>query len=151
MSSQLKVKIVRIRDGVSLPRYQTPGSAAMDLEAAIQETIVLQPMERIVIPSGFAMELPDGYEAQIRPRSGLSLKQGIALANGIATIDSDYRGEVGIILINLSGEPQAIEPHMRVAQMVVAPYSHVSWLQTDELHDTIRGSKGYGSTGKIDK
>lgn len=142
----MNVKIKRLREGIPLPAYQTSGSAAMDIAAAIDEPIVLRPLERYAIPTGFALQLPEGYEAQIRARSGLSLKHGITLANGIGTIDADYRGEVGVILVNISQEPFAVEPGMRIAQMVVAPYEQVTWEQTEDLTDTKRGAGGYGST-----
>lgn len=118
----------------------------MDVQAAIDEPVVLQPLERRVIPLGFALELPVGYEAQIRPRSGLSLKQGLTLANAIGTIDSDYRGEVGAIIVNLSNEPVIIEPLQRIAQMVITTYEQISWQPTEELSETDRGDGAYGST-----
>jgi dUTP pyrophosphatase len=142
----MNVKIKRLRDNAQLPAYQTSGSAAMDIAAAIDQPIVLRPLERYAIPTGFALELPEGYEAQVRARSGLSLKHGITLANGIGTIDADYRGEVGVILINISQEPFAIEPGMRIAQMVSAPYEQVTCEQAEALTETDRGAGGYGST-----
>lgn len=143
----ITIKITRLRDDVSLPAYQTAGSAAVDLSAAIDEEIVLEPLERKVIPTGITIALPQGYEAQIRARSGLSLKQGLAMANGIGTIDSDYRGEIGVIAINLSNEPLTVTPGMRIAQMVVAKYEVVEWEEVAELDETERSSGGYGSTG----
>lgn len=129
-----------------MPAYQTAGAAALDICAAIDEPVILEPMERRIVPAGFAIELPPGYEAQIRARSGLSSKHGICLANGIGTIDSDYRGEVGAILINAGQEPFTITPGMRVAQMVIARYEQVSWQLVETLSSTDRGTDGYGST-----
>lgn len=144
--THLAVHIKKLRDNVELPAYQTAGAAAMDVAAAIDEPIVLASMERRVIPAGFSIELPDGYEAQIRARSGLSLKHGITVANGVGTIDADYRGEVGVIAVNISGESFTITPGMRIAQMVVAPYMKVQWQEVDDLSETARGAGGYGST-----
>lgn len=142
----MKIRIKRLRDNVELPAYQTELAAAMDVQAAIDTPIVIQPMARIAIPAGFAIELPQGYEAQLRARSGLSLKHGICLANGVGTIDADYRGEVGVILINLSNEAFTIEPGMRIAQMVIAKHEIVQWDETDLLSDSKRGKGGFGST-----
>lgn len=118
----------------------------MDIHAAIDEPLTIEPMQRLIVPSGFAMELPVGYEAQIRARSGLSLKHGICLANGIGTIDSDYRGEVGVIVINLGTESFTIEPAMRIAQMVIAKCEKVIWDESDILPSSVRGENGFGST-----
>lgn len=142
----MEVKIVRLRPDAVLPLYQTRGAAAMDIAAALDEPVTLAPGERTVIPTGFAIELPSGYEAQIRARSGLSLKHGITLANAVGTIDADYRGEVGVVLANISPEPFVIEPGMRIAQMVVARYEQVNWQEVEALTDTERGAGGYGST-----
>jgi dUTP pyrophosphatase len=142
----MKIRIKRVRDNVELPKYQTEFAAAMDVHAAIDVPIIIQPMERIVVPAGFAMELPKGCEAQLRARSGLSLKHGICLANGVGTIDADYRGEVGVILINLGKEVFTIEPAMRIAQMVIARHEIVIWDETDILSDSERGEGGFGST-----
>jgi dUTP pyrophosphatase len=142
----MEVKIVRLRPDATLPSYQTSGAAAMDIAAALDEPVTLAPGERTVIPTGFAIELPVGYEAQVRARSGLSLKHGITLANGIGTIDADYRGEVGVILANMSSEPFVVEPGMRIAQMVVARYEQIAWQEVKVLTDTERGAGGYGST-----
>ena len=142
----MKIRIKRLREGVELPQYQTGLAAAMDVHAAINEPLTLQPMERVVIPTGFAMELPRSYESQLRARSGLSLKHGICLANGVGTIDADYRGEVGVILINLGTEPFVVEPGMRIAQMVIAKHEIVQWDETDILSGSERGEKGFGST-----
>lgn len=136
-----------MRAGADLPQYQTPQSAAMDLVACIGEPQTLRPLERLVVPTGIAIALPAGYEAQVRARSGLSAKHGITLANGIGTIDADYRGEIGAILINLSSEPFEITPGMRIAQLVVARHEVVQWQEVDVLDETDRGTGGYGSTG----
>ena len=132
-----------------LPAYATPHSAGVDLLAAVGqgEEIVLRPMERALIPTGLAMALPEGFEAQIRPRSGLALKHGITCLNSPGTIDADYRGEIKIMLINLGGEPFVITRGMRIAQMVVAPYVQVAFVPTDTLPPTERGAGGFGSTG----
>ena len=132
-----------------LPAYATPHSAGVDLLAAVGqgEEIVLRPMERALIPTGLAMALPEGFEAQIRPRSGLALKYGITCLNSPGTIDADYRGEIKIMLINLGGEPFVITRGMRIAQMVVAPYVQVTFAPTDTLPPTERGAGGFGSTG----
>lgn len=130
-----------------LPSYATEDSAGMDLLAAISEPITLEPLERKLIPTGIAIALPKGYEAQIRPRSGLALKHGISLVNSPGTIDADYRGEIGVIIINLGQEPYTIEPEMRIAQMVIAPYSRAQWQITDSLEASARGEGGFGSTG----
>lgn len=143
----MNISIKRIKVTAQLPTYQTEGSAAADVAACLDEPVTLMPGERHVIPTGFAMALPKGFEAQLRARSGLSLRHGISLANGIGTIDSDYRGEVGVILINLGQEPFTVEPGMRIAQMVIARYEEVVWHETDELDETDRGAGGYGSSG----
>ena len=132
-----------------LPAYATPHSAGVDLLAAVGqgEEVVLRPMERALIPTGLAMALPEGFEAQIRPRSGLALKHGITCLNSPGTIDADYRGEIKIMLINLGGEPFVITRGMRIAQMVVAPYVQVAFAPTDTLPPTERGAGGFGSTG----
>jgi dUTP pyrophosphatase len=143
----MKIVITRLRDKANLPHYQTPESAGMDLEACIDEPLVLKPHERVVVPTGFAIALPRGFEAQIRARSGLSLKHGITTANGIGTVDADYRGEVGVILVNLGNEVFTIEPGMRVAQMVIARHETAEWELVDALEESERGVGGYGSTG----
>ncbi len=130
-----------------LPRYATDGSAGLDLLAAIGETRTLAPLERALVPCGFSLALPPGWEAQVRPRSGLALKQGLTLLNAPGTIDSDYRGEVGALLINLGGAPVAIERGMRIAQLVVAPVARVSWEPRQALSESGRGAGGFGSTG----
>jgi len=129
-----------------LPRYETPGSAGMDLRANISEPITLAPLERSLIPTGLFMELSEGYEAQIRPRSGLAIKRGLTMLNSPGTIDSDYRGEIKCIVVNLSNEPQTIEPGERIAQMVIARYEQIVWQEVSELSDSVRGTGGFGST-----
>ena len=131
-----------------LPGYQTPHAAGMDLMADIEAAITLKPGERKLVPTGISIELPEGYEAQVRPRSGLAIKKGIGLVNSPGTIDADYRGEVCVILINLGSEPFTIERGDRIAQMVVAPVSRVEWVDGVELSVTRRSSGGFGSTGK---
>jgi dUTP pyrophosphatase len=129
------------------PAYATAGSAGMDLQANIPAPIVLRPLERCLIPTGLFLEIPEGYEAQVRPRSGLALRKGLTILNAPGTIDSDYRGEVGVILVNLSSEEVVIEPGDRIAQLVVARYEKVEWKELEELSFTERGSGGFGSTG----
>ena len=146
-NSSVVVKIVN-ESGNPLPAYATEGSAGMDLCAHIHESVVLEPLERKLIPTGLFIELPTGYEAQIRPRSGLALKQGITCLNSPGTIDADYRGEIGVILINLSNELQVIKTGDRIAQMVVAPVIQISWEPATALTSTNRGAGGFGSTGK---
>lgn len=143
----MKLDVVKLRDDAILPEYQTVGAAGADLHACIDEPIVLQPLERHVIPTGLAMSIPEGFEVQIRARSGMSIKHGITMVNGIGTIDADYRGEVGVLAINLSQEAFTIEPGMRIAQMVVARYEVASWNVVTELDETVRGAGGYGSSG----
>ena len=138
---------IRSKSG-EIPKYETSGSAGMDLKAYLDEPVVLAPGKRALIPTGISIELPPGYEAQIRARSGLALKKGLSLVNGIGTIDSDYRGDIGVIIINLGEEDAVIENGDRIAQMVVAKYERVSWDVTEELSDTERGSGGFGHTGK---
>jgi dUTP pyrophosphatase len=130
-----------------LPKYQTEGSAGMDLCAFIPEMITLQPMERILVPTGLFMELPMGYEAQIRPRSGMAIKKGITVINSPGTIDSDYRGEIKIPIVNLSGAVQTIEDGERVAQMVIAKHETIGWSEVEMLNETDRGAGGFGHTG----
>jgi dUTP pyrophosphatase len=143
----MKVEIIN-NSKHATPHYATDLSAGMDLRANIDETIVLKPLERRLIPTGLSIALPDGFEAQIRPRSGLAYKKGITVLNSPGTIDADYRGDVGVILINLSNEDFIIEDGERVAQMVVAPYVKVCWHEVTELSETVRGEGGFGSTGK---
>lgn len=131
-----------------LPAYATPLSAGMDVRANLTESVVLRPLERKLIPTGLFISLPQGYEAQMRPRSGLALKHGITLLNTPGTIDADYRGEIGVILINLSDEPFMIADGERICQMVVAPHSRVEWEPAESLDATQRGAGGFGHTGK---
>jgi dUTP pyrophosphatase len=132
---------------VPLPSYQTSGAAGADLHAALEEPVTLAPGERRLIPTGLELALPDGYEGQVRPRSGLALRHGIGMVNTPGTIDSDYRGPVGVILVNLGAEPFVIEPLARIAQLVVAPVTRATFVLSEELGDTERGSGGFGSTG----
>ena len=142
----MNIKIINKSDH-ALPHYETNASAGMDLRASIQEPVVLRPMERTIIKTGFFMELPIGFEAQVRPRSGLAAKKGITVLNAPGTIDADYRGEVGVILINLSNEAFTIENGERIAQMVIAKHERATWEQVEELSSTVRGEGGFGSTG----
>jgi len=139
-------RIRKLKENAILPQYQTAQAAGMDLHACLDEPVTLAPMERRMIPTGLAIALPDGYEAQIRARSGLSIKHGVTMVNGIGTIDADYRGEIGVLVINVGAEAFTIEPDMRIAQMVVARYDRVLWEEVDELDDTARGEGGFGST-----
>ena len=143
----LKVKVIN-RSRFDLPRYATPLSAGMDVRANIDEAVILRPLERAMIPTGLSIELPEGYEMQIRPRSGLAAKHGITVLNSPGTIDADYRGEIRVILVNLSNEEFRIEAGERIAQMVVARHEQVEWESAEELSDTSRGAGGFGSTGK---
>lgn len=142
----MKIKIVN-KSHHPLPAYATELSAGMDLRANIDEPIVLKPMERRLVQTGLHIALPVGYEAQVRPRSGLALKKGITVLNAPGTVDADYRGEVGVILINLSDEPFTIEDGERIAQMVIARHEHAEFLPVDVLDETERGEGGYGHTG----
>jgi len=143
------VKIPVIFSGKEdLPHYATPLSAGMDLRAHIEAPITLKTLERKIIPTGLSIALPEGYEAQVRPRSGLAAKHGISVLNAPGTIDSDYRGEIGVILVNLSQEEYTIAPQDRIAQLVIAQYSYVEWQIVEALPDSERGSGGFGSTGK---
>ncbi len=136
-----------LRDGAFLPEYQTSGSAGADLHAYLAEPITLKPMERTLIPTGLFVELPEGYELQVRPRSGLALKYGVTVLNTPGTVDSDYRGELCVLLVNLGSEPFTVQNGDRIAQAVVAQTVQVRFVQTDALSKTGRGSNGYGSTG----
>ncbi|HEX6193449.1 MAG TPA: dUTP diphosphatase [Chitinophagaceae bacterium] len=132
----------------ALPEYATHGSSGMDIRASLDAALVLQPMERALVPTGLYMEIPDGYEVQVRPRSGLAIKQGITCLNTPGTIDADYRGEIKIILINLSGEEQVINPGDRIAQLVVQKVEKIQWLPVEQLEETGRNTGGFGHTGK---
>lgn len=143
----MKVRIVNRSRNV-LPLYQTPLSAGMDVRADLEQSVTLAPLGRAMIPTGLYVELPEGYEMQVRPRSGLAAKHGITVLNSPGTIDADYRGEIRIILVNLSSEAFTIEPGERIAQLVVARHEHVEWEPVEELGTTERGAGGFGSTGR---
>jgi dUTP pyrophosphatase len=143
----MQVKVKKLRETAMLPTYQTEHAAAMDVHADLAQSKILQPLERAMIPTGLAFEIPEGYEMQVRARSGLSIKHGITMVNGVGTIDADYRGELNILVINLGEEPFTIEPGMRVAQLLVTKYDKVEWQETEELTETARGAGGFGSTG----
>ncbi len=143
----IPVKVLALRPGASLPAYQTGGSAGADLMALLDEPVVIEPGNRALIPTGIALELPVGYEAQVRPRSGLAAKAGLTVLNAPGTIDSDYRGEVSVILINHGSEPAIIRDGDRIAQLVIAPVVQASFSLVHELDSTERGSGGFGSTG----
>lgn len=142
----MEVKIIN-RSRHALPAYTTSAAAGMDIRAHLEEKIVLRPLERAMIPTGLFIELPVGYEAQIRPRSGLAAKKGITVANAPGTIDADYRGEIKVILINLSNDTHHIEDGERIAQMVVAQHEQVQWVAVESLSATARGAGGFGHTG----
>lgn len=143
----MKVKIIN-RSKHPLPSYATAAAAGMDLRANLDVPVTLKPLERAMIPTGLFIELPVGSEAQIRPRSGLAAKQGISVLNSPGTVDADYRGEVKVILVNLSNEPFVINDGERIAQMVIAKHEQAEWVEVEELQDSERGSGGFGSTGK---
>jgi dUTP pyrophosphatase len=147
--TKLSVEVTTLphADGIDLPAYATEHAAGMDLCAAIANDMVIEPGKRALVPTGLKIALPEGYEAQVRPRSGLALKNGVTVLNSPGTIDADYRGEVQVILANLGAEPFTITCGMRIAQMVVAAYSRVSWQRVGELSETARGAGGFGSTG----
>lgn len=142
----MNINIINKSDN-ELPRYQTDLSAGMDIRCNLSEPVTLQPLERRLFPTGLYIELPTGYEAQIRPRSGLALKKGITVLNTPGTIDADYRGEIGVILINLSAEPVTIEHGERICQMVIARHEQATLTETDHLNDTLRGTGGFGHSG----
>ncbi len=143
---KVTVKIIN-KSNNPLPQYSTPYSAGMDLRAYLEEAVTLQPLERKLIPTGLFIELPEGYECQIRPRSGLALKHGITVLNSPGTVDADYRGEIGVILVNLSNEPFTVNPGERICQMVVARHSTVEWECVEQLAESERSSGGFGHTG----
>lgn len=142
----MKVKIIN-KSHHQLPAYQTPLSAGMDLRANLEEPITLEPMQRCMVPTGLFMALPEGYEAQVRPRSGLAIKKGVTVLNTPGTIDADYRGEICVILINLSNEPFVINDGERVAQMIILRHEQVEWQPEESLDETERGAGGFGHTG----
>lgn len=143
----MKVKLIN-KSNNPMPVYATKNSAGLDLRANLDNPVTLDTLERTLIPTGLYMELPEGYEAQLRPRSGLALKQGITLLNSPGTIDADYRGEIGVIVVNLSKNPVSIAHGERICQMVITKYEHVNIQEVDELSDTARGAGGFGHTGK---
>lgn len=142
----MKVNIVN-RSRFELPQYATVHSAGLDLRANLDTPVTLKPLERSLVPTGLFIELPEGFEAQIRPRSGLAAKHGISLVNTPGTIDPDYRGEIKVILVNLSDVPFTLEPGERIAQMVIARFEHISWNEVEMLSETARGEGGFGHTG----
>lgn len=144
--ANIAVQIIN-KSQYELPKYQTAGSAGMDLYANIESDITLQPLERAIVPTGIFIALPQGYEAQIRPRSGMAIKKGISVINAPGTIDSDYRGEIKVGIVNLSNEINTITPGDRIAQMVVAKHEVVSWEVVETLDETVRGEGGFGHTG----
>lgn len=143
----MKVKVIN-KSGGALPEYATPLSAGMDVRASLESPVTLHPLERAMIPTGLYLEIPAGYEVQVRPRSGLAAKKGITVLNAPGTIDADYRGEVKVILVNLSNEPFTVENGERVAQLVLARHECIEWESTDELSVSERGEGGFGSTGR---
>ncbi len=146
-NSPLQVGFRWLGDGPPrLPRYQSALAAGLDVEAHLSEPLTIQPLQRLLIPTGFAISLPEGYEAQLRPRSGLALKHGLTLLNSPGTIDADYRGEIKVLLINLGAEPYTITPHQRIAQLIIAPVTKISWTLLQELPPTDRNEGGFGST-----
>ena len=142
----VKIKVIN-KGHQPLPRYATAQSAGMDLRANLEESIVLKPLERCLVPTGLFIALPEGYEAQVRPRSGLALKKGITVLNAPGTVDADYRGEVGVLLVNLSQEDFVVNDGERVAQMVIARHETADFIEVEELDETERGAGGYGHTG----
>ncbi len=142
----IKVNVIN-KGKQPLPQYATPQSAGMDLRANIEEAFTLKPLERRLVPTGLFMALPEGYEAQVRPRSGLALKHGITVLNTPGTIDADYRGEIGVVLVNLSNDTFTVEPGERIAQMVIAKHEQADFVVVSELDETERGAGGYGHTG----
>jgi len=145
----VEISIKRLEHGadLALPQHATAHSAGVDLLAAVSQNTTLNPGQRALVPTGIAIELPVGFEAQVRPRSGLAIKHGVSVLNAPGTIDADYRGEVGVILINLGTEPYTIERGMRIAQMVVTPVSFITWRENQDLNASARGAGGFGSTG----
>lgn len=142
----MTVKVIN-KSGNVLPQYSTLASAGMDVRADISEPLELAPLKRVIVPTGLFMEIPEGFEVQVRPRSGLAAKHGITVLNSPGTIDADYRGELKVILVNLSDETFVIEPSERIAQIVLARHEHIDWEECNELSDSLRGVGGFGSTG----
>lgn len=143
----IEVKIKLVRKEAVPPTHQTEGAACMDLHACLDEPVVLEPLDRLAVPTGIALEMPIGYEAQVRARSGFAINQGLGLVNGIGTIDSDFRGEIKVLVINWGKEPITLTPGMRIAQMLFAKYETVEWQLTDKLSETERQTGAFGSTG----
>lgn len=143
---EVVIKLINQSDN-NIPHYATPGSAGMDIRANLQGPVTLKPMQREMVPTGLFIELPEGYEAQVRPRSGLANKQGITCLNSPGTVDSDYRGEIKVILINLSGEEQIISHGDRIAQMIISKVERAKWELVHQLNETVRGEGGFGHTG----
>jgi dUTP pyrophosphatase len=150
-STSVSITQLSHAQGLNLPKYATEFSAGVDLEAAVDASVTLKPGERQLIPTGLAIALPTGFEAQIRPRSGLALKNGVTVLNSPGTVDADYRGEIKVILANLGTEAFTVERGMRVAQMVIARHEQVTWQVVDKLDETARGAGGFGSTGVVRK
>ena len=144
---KIQVKVVRVK-GVELPKYETEGSAGMDVRANIKEPITLKSLERILVPTGLKVAIPEGYEIQVRPRSGLAIKHGITMLNTPGTVDSDYRGELKVIVVNLSNETYTIEPNERIGQFVLNKIEQIEFVEVEELDSTERGEGGFGHTGK---
>ena len=144
---KIKLRVVK-EEGVDLPKYETEGSAGLDVRANIEKALILKPLERVLVPTGLKLAIPSGYEVQVRPRSGLALKHGISLLNTPGTIDSDYRGELKVILINLSNEAYEIQPKERIAQIVLNKVEQIDFEVVEELDETQRGAGGFGHTGK---
>ena len=142
----MTIKIIN-KSGHQLPNYETDASAGMDLRANLDQPITLNPLERAIVKTGLFIELPLGYEAQVRPRSGLAAKKGITVLNSPGTIDADYRGEIGVILVNLSNDVFVVENGERIAQLVIAKHERAHWTEVEELSETVRGAGGFGSTG----
>ena len=142
----MKINIIN-KSNHSLPNYETKASAGMDLRANLTDSIILKPLERAIVKTGLFIELPIGYEAQVRPRSGLAAKNGITVLNSPGTIDADYRGEIGVILVNLSNVPFVVENGERIAQLIISKHERAEWIEVQELNETSRGEGGFGSTG----
>ncbi len=147
MTPQLGIIRLEHAHDLPLPAYETEGAAGLDLRAAITDDLILQPMQRVLVPTGLVIEIPIGYEGQVRPRSGLAYKHGVTLLNTPGTIDWDYRGEVKVLMINLSQEPFTIQRGLRIAQLIIAPVTRVDCVEISKISDTKRGSNGFGSTG----
>lgn len=143
----MKIKVIN-RSAFDLPQYETASAAGLDVRADTTESITLKPLERALVPTGLYVEIPDGYEIQVRPRSGLAAKHGISIANAPGTIDPDYRGEIKVILVNLSNDPFELKPGERIAQLVVAQFTRIEWESVQQLSETERGAGGFGSTGR---